>query len=69
MGRLKHLAYSDYSADVHGNLALKYFIDGIGHPKIQKALRMVDIKNLKSTRVYAMKFEAKTCSSRKDCIK
>ncbi|GFS98369.1 gag-Pol polyprotein [Trichonephila clavipes] len=45
--RLSHLAFSDCPTEVREVLALQHFIDGVRDPEIQKALRMVDLKDLK----------------------
>lgn len=43
-------------ADVDENLLLQVFIDRVLDCEIQKALRMADIKDLKSALVYVQKF-------------
>ncbi|GFT80072.1 gag-Pol polyprotein [Trichonephila clavipes] len=64
--RLSHLAFSDCPTEVREVLALQHFIDGVRDPEIQKALRMVDLKDLKGALVFAMKFEAAQQATRKD---
>ncbi|GFV94669.1 retrovirus-related Pol polyprotein from transposon 17.6 [Trichonephila clavipes] len=64
--RLSHLAFSDCPTEVREVLALQHFIDGVRDPEIQKALRMVDLKDLKGALVFAMKFEAAQQTTRKD---
>ncbi|GFU58770.1 hypothetical protein TNCV_3089111 [Trichonephila clavipes] len=64
--RLSHLAFSDCPTEVREVLALQHFIDGVRDPEIQKALRMADLKDLKGTLVFAMKFEAAQQATRKD---
>ncbi|GFW30483.1 retrovirus-related Pol polyprotein from transposon 412 [Trichonephila clavipes] len=64
--RLSHLAFSDCPTEVREVLALQNFIDGVRDPEIQKALRMVDLKDLKGALVFAMKFEAAQQATRKD---
>ncbi|GFX96804.1 hypothetical protein TNCV_1648391 [Trichonephila clavipes] len=64
--RLSHLAFSDCPTEVREVLALQHFIDGVRDPEIQKALRMVDLKDLKGALVFAMKLEAAQQATRKD---
>ncbi|KFM56688.1 Retrovirus-related Pol polyprotein from transposon 412, partial [Stegodyphus mimosarum] len=64
--RLSHLAFSECPTETREILSLQYFIDGIRDPEIQKALRMADVKDLKSALVYAMKFEAAQQATRRD---
>ncbi|GFS34208.1 CCHC-type domain-containing protein [Nephila pilipes] len=64
--RLSHLAFADCPADVRDNLALQYFIDGVKDPEIQKALRLAELKDLKSALVYGLKYEAAQQASRRD---
>ncbi len=52
--------------DVRDNLALGYFIDAIRDPESQRALKMADVKDLKSALVYAMKYECAQRSTRRD---
>ncbi|KMQ82254.1 hypothetical protein RF55_23637 [Lasius niger] len=64
--RLSHMAFPDCPTEVRETLSLQYFIDGVRDPEIQKALRMADVKDLKSALGYAMKFEAAQQATRKD---
>ncbi|GFT02247.1 CCHC-type domain-containing protein [Nephila pilipes] len=64
--RLSHLAFADCPADVRDTLALQYFIDGVKDPEIQKALRLAELKDLKSALVYGLKYEAAQQASRRD---
>ncbi|KFM73507.1 Gag-Pol polyprotein, partial [Stegodyphus mimosarum] len=64
--RLSHLAFSECPTEIREILSLQYFIDGIRDPEIQKALRMADVKDLKSALVYAMKFEVAQQATLKD---
>lgn len=64
--RLSHLAFADCPADTREILSLQYFVDGIRDAEIQKALRVADIKDLKSALVYAMKYEAAQQATRRE---
>ncbi|KFM76550.1 hypothetical protein X975_12180, partial [Stegodyphus mimosarum] len=64
--RLSHLAFSECPTETREILSLQYFIDGIRDPEIQKALRMADVKDLKSALGYAMKFEVAQQATRRD---
>lgn len=64
--RLSHLAFSDYPNEVRETLSLQYFVDGVRDTEIQKALRVADIKYLKSALVHVMKFEAAQQATRRD---
>ncbi|KFM75817.1 hypothetical protein X975_16651, partial [Stegodyphus mimosarum] len=63
--RLFHLAFSECLTETREILSLQYFIDGIRDPEIQKALRMADVKDIKSALVYAMKFEVAQQATRR----
>ncbi|GFU37558.1 uncharacterized protein TNCV_4274821 [Trichonephila clavipes] len=62
--RLAKLAFSDHPATVREVISLQYFVDGLKDGKIQKAIRMVDVQDLKSALLYALKLEAATQASR-----
>ncbi|GFS95350.1 retrovirus-related Pol polyprotein from transposon 412 [Nephila pilipes] len=64
--RLSHLAFANCPAEVRDTLAIQYFIDGVKDPEIQKALRLVELKDLKSALVYDLKYEAAQQTSRRD---
>ncbi|GFT28015.1 CCHC-type domain-containing protein [Nephila pilipes] len=64
--RLSHLAFADCPADVRDTLVVQYFIDGVKDPEIQKALRLAELKDLKSALVYGLKYEAAQQASRRD---
>ncbi|GFU18421.1 retrovirus-related Pol polyprotein from transposon 412 [Nephila pilipes] len=64
--RLSHLAFADCPADVRNTLALQYFIDGVKDPEIVKALRLAELKDLKSALVYGLKYEVAQQTSRRD---
>lgn len=49
-----HFGYSDCPADVPDNLEFQCFIDGIRYSKIQIALRMADINDVKFSLIYMM---------------
>lgn len=55
--RLSYLAYSDCPADVRGSLALQHFVEGKKDHEIQITLRMEDIKDVKSTLLYSVKYK------------
>ncbi|KFM62548.1 hypothetical protein X975_20006, partial [Stegodyphus mimosarum] len=63
--RLSPLAFSECPTETREILSLQYFIDGIRDPEIQQALRMADVKDIKSALVYAMKFEVAQQATRK----
>ncbi|GFW33576.1 uncharacterized protein TNCV_2211081 [Trichonephila clavipes] len=54
---------SDFSANVLEMISLQYFVGGLKDGEIQRALRMADVQDLKSTLLYALKFEAATQAS------
>ncbi|GFT08223.1 uncharacterized protein TNCV_3481671 [Trichonephila clavipes] len=56
--RLTTLDFSDFSANVREMISLEYFVDGLKDEEIQMAVRMADVKDLKSTLLYALKVEA-----------
>lgn len=58
---------SGLPADVHGNVALQSFVDGIWHQEIRRMLRLMNIEDLKSTSVYAFKFRAAEQNSCREC--
>ncbi|GFW77834.1 uncharacterized protein TNCV_3404091 [Trichonephila clavipes] len=60
--RLTNLAFSDHPATVRETISLPYFVDGLKEGKIQKAVRMADVQDLKS----ALKLEAATQASHRD---
>ncbi|KFM59974.1 hypothetical protein X975_14885, partial [Stegodyphus mimosarum] len=64
--RLSHLAFTECPRETREILSLQNFIDGIRDPVIQKALRMADVKALKSAVVYTMKFVAAQQATRRD---
>ncbi|GFV12218.1 uncharacterized protein TNCV_1537151 [Trichonephila clavipes] len=61
--RLTTLAFSDFSANVREMIFLEYFVDGLKVEKIQRAVRMADVQDLKSALLYALKVEAATQAS------
>ncbi|KFM68826.1 hypothetical protein X975_06063, partial [Stegodyphus mimosarum] len=61
-----HLAFVECPRETREILPLQYFIDGIRCPEIEKALRMADVKDLKSSSMYAVKFEAAQQAARRD---
>ncbi|GFU03053.1 uncharacterized protein TNCV_113611 [Trichonephila clavipes] len=61
--RLTTLAFSDFSTNVGEMISLKYFVDGLRDEKIQRAVRMADMQDLKSALLYALKFQAVTQAS------
>ncbi|GFV62217.1 uncharacterized protein TNCV_2034951 [Trichonephila clavipes] len=65
--RLANLAFSDHPATVREAISLQYFGDGLKDGEIQKAVRMADVQDLKSALLYALKLEAATQASRRDC--
>ncbi|GFW47063.1 uncharacterized protein TNCV_55171 [Trichonephila clavipes] len=65
MQRLTTLAFSDFSANVREMISLQYFVDGLRDEEIQMAVRMADVKDLKSALLYALKVEA---ASQASCI-
>ncbi|GFX18206.1 uncharacterized protein TNCV_4305081 [Trichonephila clavipes] len=64
--RLANLAFSDPQATVRENISLQYFVDSLKEGEIQKAVRMVDVQDLKSALLYALKLEAAPQDSSKD---
>ncbi|PRD34036.1 UNVERIFIED_CONTAM: hypothetical protein NCL1_15829 [Trichonephila clavipes] len=54
---LTTLAFSDFSANVREMICLEYFVHGLKDEEIQMAVRMADIKDLKSALLYALKVE------------
>ncbi|GFU49129.1 uncharacterized protein TNCV_573681 [Trichonephila clavipes] len=64
--RLANLAFSDHPATVRETISLQYFVDGMKKGKIQKAVRMADVQDLKSTLLYALKVEATNEASCRD---
>ncbi|GFX73384.1 uncharacterized protein TNCV_1470041 [Trichonephila clavipes] len=60
--RLGNLAFSDHPATVREAISLQYFVDGLNDGEIQKAVKMADVRDLKS----ALKLEAATQASRRD---
>ncbi|GFT29363.1 uncharacterized protein TNCV_757211 [Trichonephila clavipes] len=64
--RLANLAFSDHPATVREVISLQYCVDGLRDGKIQKALRMADVQDLKSTLLYALKLEATNEASSRD---
>ncbi|GFV95860.1 uncharacterized protein TNCV_1729101 [Trichonephila clavipes] len=65
--RLASLAFSDHPATVREVISLLYFVDCLKEWEIQKAVRMADVQDLMSALLYALKLEAATQASRKDC--
>lgn len=47
-------------------MAFQYFVDSLKDTKLQKALRMAELKDLKAALVNSMKFEAAQQASRRD---
>ncbi|GFS99682.1 CCHC-type domain-containing protein [Nephila pilipes] len=64
--RLQLKSRQQRQTDVRDTLALRYFIDGVKDPEIQKALRLAELKDLKSVLVYSLKYEAAQQASRRD---
>ncbi|GFW87592.1 uncharacterized protein TNCV_4485571 [Trichonephila clavipes] len=64
--RLTKLTLCDHPATVREIISLQYFVDGLKDGKIKRAVRMVDVQDLKSALLYALKLEATTQASRKD---
>ncbi|GFW58041.1 uncharacterized protein TNCV_2741871 [Trichonephila clavipes] len=64
--RLANLAFTDHPATVRETISLQYFADGLREWEIQKAVRMADVQDLKSTLLYALKLEASIQASRRD---
>lgn len=58
---------SGLPADVHDNVALQSFVDGISHQEIRRMFRLMNIEDLKSTSVYAFKFRAAEQNSCREC--
>ncbi|GFU37122.1 retrovirus-related Pol polyprotein from transposon 412 [Nephila pilipes] len=56
--RLSHLAFSDFPVQTRQDLALEHFIDSVWVPETQKALRLADVKDIRSALVYVHKIEA-----------
>ncbi|GFY02194.1 uncharacterized protein TNCV_5100531 [Trichonephila clavipes] len=65
--RLANLSFSDHQATVREVISLQYFVDGLKDGEIQRAVRMANVQDLKSALLYALKLEATTQASRKDC--
>ncbi|GFX73296.1 uncharacterized protein TNCV_4206461 [Trichonephila clavipes] len=63
--RLANLAFSDHPATVRETISLQYLLDGLKEGEIQKAVRMADVQDLKSSLLYALKLEAATQASRR----
>ncbi|GFS88548.1 gag-Pol polyprotein [Nephila pilipes] len=64
--RLSHLAFSDCPVETCQDLALQHFINSVRDPEIQKALRLVDVKDIGSALVYTHKIEVAQQATRKD---
>ncbi|GFT38832.1 retrovirus-related Pol polyprotein from transposon 412 [Nephila pilipes] len=64
--RLSHLSFADCPANVRDTLTLQYFIDGVKDSEIQEALRLSELKDLKSALVYGLKYEAAEQASRRE---
>ncbi|PRD21791.1 UNVERIFIED_CONTAM: hypothetical protein NCL1_50831 [Trichonephila clavipes] len=71
--RLANLAFSNYPAIVREIISLQYFVDGLKDGrkspevgKIQRAVRMADVQDLKSVLLYALKLKATTQAHHRD---
>ncbi|GFW04059.1 uncharacterized protein TNCV_2051751 [Trichonephila clavipes] len=64
--RLAKLHFSDLPATMRDTISLQYFVDGLKDGGTQKAVRMADVQDLKSARLYVLKLEATTQASRRD---
>ncbi|GFW97566.1 uncharacterized protein TNCV_880631 [Trichonephila clavipes] len=64
--RLATLAFSDPPATVRKIISLQYFVVGLKEGKIQKAVKIADVQDLKSALLYALKLEIATQNSRRD---
>ncbi|GFT23210.1 uncharacterized protein NPIL_347191 [Nephila pilipes] len=51
------LAYVECPLDVREGLAAQYFVDAIKDEDTQHSTRLMDLKDLKSTLTYSMKYE------------
>ncbi|GFW44438.1 uncharacterized protein TNCV_1748671 [Trichonephila clavipes] len=58
MQRVATLAFSYFSVNVGEIISLEYFVDGLKDEEIQMAVRMADVKDLKSALLYALNVEA-----------
>ncbi|GFU74062.1 uncharacterized protein TNCV_1641861 [Trichonephila clavipes] len=50
---LNTLAFSEFSANAREMISLEYFVDELNDEKIQRAVRMADVQDLKSVLLYA----------------
>nr|XP_042898553.1 uncharacterized protein LOC122269440 [Parasteatoda tepidariorum] len=66
--RLSHLAFSD-RPEVRQDLVLQHFIDRLRDLEPQMAVRLTDLKDIKSALVYTQKIEAALQVSWKGCIR
>ncbi|GFV40060.1 uncharacterized protein TNCV_1459121 [Trichonephila clavipes] len=64
--RLAKLAFFDHPATVCKVISLQYFMDGLKDGEIQKAVRMADVQDHKSSLLYALKFDAANEASCRD---
>ena len=64
--KLSHFAFSDCPAETRENLAFQHFIDSVRDLETQKVLRLVDLKDIASSVVYAHKIETTQQASQKD---
>ncbi|GFU35239.1 uncharacterized protein TNCV_340091 [Trichonephila clavipes] len=64
--RLTNITSSDHPATVREVISLQYLVDGLKEGEIQKAIRMADVQDLKSTLLYALKVEAANEASCRD---
>ncbi|GFX17665.1 uncharacterized protein TNCV_474651 [Trichonephila clavipes] len=56
--RLTTLTFSDFSANMREMISLEYFVDELRDEEIHMAVRIADVRDLKSALLYALKFEA-----------
>ncbi|GFS57997.1 uncharacterized protein TNCV_3124741 [Trichonephila clavipes] len=63
---LANLAFSNHPATVRETTSLQSFVDDLREGEVQKAVRMVDVQDLKSALLYALKLEAATQASRRN---
>ncbi|GFV06995.1 uncharacterized protein TNCV_2085561 [Trichonephila clavipes] len=64
--RLANLTFCDYPASVREIITLQYFMDGLKNGETQRAVRMVDLQDLKSVLLSALKMEVITQASHRD---